>query len=355
MRQNRELIAIVLLLLPAILLHACAPAAPAAEEPAMEEAAEPAEEEMEEPAAEEMEVEEVAEEPIEEVSPPIEVVYGEDKRFDLCSDCSFEADQLDPALQQMAGAVAVLVRPEALELEEDVVSINAYSLSERIELTYGQPLCPDQRFSQQPAPGFCTGFLINDRTLVTAGHCIPDQSSCDQTRFVFGFRSGTVKGELAPLSTENVFQCEELLTSQVSEGSGIDFALVMLDRSTDIPPIPMALDVSLTPGDELAVFGHPSGLPLKASIDGFVITFEEAWAYFIASLDTFAGSSGSPVIDLDTLEVVGLVRGGEDDYIPGGDNCYAVNVCALDASDCSGEAVMRIDVMTEMTASSTAP
>jgi len=38
-------------------------------------------------------------------------------------------------------------------------------------LAYG--LCQNEPYGGQPVVGYCTGFAINDSTIVTAGHCAP--------------------------------------------------------------------------------------------------------------------------------------------------------------------------------------
>ena len=57
---------------------------------------------------------------------------------------------------------------------------------------------------------------------------------------------------------------------------------------------------------------------------------------FRASLDSFAGNSGSPVIDLESHKVIGILVKGSKDYIAD-HSCYRPNTC-IDLS-CSGEAV----------------
>jgi hypothetical protein len=67
----------------------------------------------------------------------------------------------------------------------------------------------------------------------------------------------------------------------------------------------------------LTSIGYPSGLPVKVAPNGTVRSVSAANGYFVTDLDTFAGSSGGPVINNETYKIEGiLVRGGVD-YIYG--------------------------------------
>lgn len=289
---------------------------------------------VEEPAAEV--------DPMEALPPPFEVVYGEDLRADICEGCELAGNEaVGEQLRALATSVAVLVRPEALIFGNEGVRINAYSLSERMAIQYNAPMCEGERFAEQPAPGFCTGFLVGEQTLVTAGHCVPDREACKNTNFVFSFRADD-NGGIESISPEQVFGCEQLLEVRREPEMGLDHALIRLDRTVDSPGLVVSAADELVEGAPLAVIGHPNGLPQKLSADGVVMENDLSQPYFMATLDTFGGNSGSPVIDLERMVVVGMLLGGEQDYDLTSESCYQVRVCEEDGSNCSGEAVGRM-------------
>ena len=318
----------VVFLVLVLLLAACAPGAPS--EANVEEGSY-----AEEPAAEGAD------------QPPIQVVYGEDGRLDVCSNCSSSEGLDDPNLQEIASSIAILVRPEALIVSGEDVQLNAYSLSEKIEITKGAPMCEGQRFSDQPAPGFCTGFLVGDQILLTAGHCVPDQAACEHTAFVFSFQVDE-NNEVRPIEATQVFGCDQVLDFKIDPEDHVDYAIIRLDRPTGLPYVSVPQVDNLDLGSGLAVIGHPNGLPQKLAAFGQVLENDPPAPYFIASLDTFGGNSGSPVILSENDRVVGMLISGEQDYELTADGCYAVKVCQQDGSNCSGEAVMRIDFLADI-------
>ena len=140
---------------------------------------------------------------------PFEVVYGIDNRGEACLKCDPSIAHPDLQLQNLANSVGILVRPQAVITEAGgETMLAAYPLGERIERMYQAPLCEGERFADQPAPGFCTRFLVGEDIFVTAAHCIPDQLACDQTQVVFGYQVGE-GGEIARLNEQsNVYGCE---------------------------------------------------------------------------------------------------------------------------------------------------
>lgn len=308
-----------------------------------DEAEEMANGEEEHIAAEEPEEEEPALDIGEE---PVRVIYGFDNRWEACISCDPSAAHPDQTLQQMSRAVAVLVRPYAVYKDEEtgLVRLLGFSLAQRMRLLHGAPLCEHERFGAQLAPGICTGFMIDDQILVTAKHCVPTRAACEQIKFVFGFQVGE-DGNPEPLEDKDIYSCGGFLDSQMGGENIYDFSIILLDRRVDFPFFELASSVDIIEDDPVAVIGHPSGLPKKISADGVVISFENESSYFVASLDTFAGSSGSPVIELNTYQVVGLLVGGEKDYERTASGCFEVKFCDESSEECSGEKVIKAGII----------
>ena len=208
-------------------------------------------------------------------------------------------------------------------------------------------LCEGERFGEQLTLANCSGFLVEkdgDQFIVTAGHCMTNQSDCDSNAWAFGYTSTNVSVEKPFLDVKNVFKCKEIMSQKLSHGSQNDFAVIKLDRRVEgITPLKFRSEGKVDKEIELVVIGHPSGLPTIVDDSGSVRTNENDF-FFEANLDTFGGNSGSAVLDADTGLVEGILVRGEDDYeyskTEDGQPCYKVKVCEEDA--CRGEDVTRI-------------
>jgi hypothetical protein len=127
--------------------------------------------------------------------------------------------------------------------------------------------------------------------------------------------------------------------------SGIDYAIIRLDRPTGRRSLQVRTEGSVDTNSELVVIGNPSGLPTKVAGGGY-IRENDAENFFVTNLDTFYGSSGSPVIDHETGVVEGvLVRGGDDFEFDHQKECFRPLVCK--ENDCRGEDVLRTTVFAD--------
>jgi hypothetical protein len=162
--------------------------------------------------------------------------------------------------------------------------------------------CSTERFVNQPTLMSCTGFLVGKDVLVTAGHCMVNNFDCSGFNWVFNFKKGQNK-----IPSDSIYKCKKIIAQeQVSLPilGTTDYALIRLDRPvTTGEPLKFRTEGRIKKGTNVAVIGHPLGLPLKiadnAKVRGvFGKTFK-------ANLDTYGGNSGSPVVD----EVTGLVEG----------------------------------------------
>lgn len=203
-----------------------------------------------------------------------------------------------------------------------------------------EKLCDGETFAEQRVGPFCSGSLIAPNLVLTAGHCVYDQASCEDMAFVFDFRIDAY-GELGPESvpSSQVYGCKKLHDRE-DDPVGGDFAIVELDRAvTD--RLPVSLEKSQVPvaGDPVLSIGHPSGLPAKLA-DGANIRSVEP-KFFRANLDTFYNNSGSPIFNEKTGNQVGILVRGEQDFRWTWKGCRVVNECADD--ECDGEDVTRMD------------
>lgn len=251
-----------------------------------------------------------------------QVIYGEDNRRDW-----YEAD---PVYQQLAESTVGLFYGSDLNTGSNSVSVR----------TSRPNWCSNEPFNNQGTSAFCSGFLVGPDLIVTAGHCIRSQSSCNTTKFAFGFALKSRSHDYTTLSKDDVYSCAELLTTKV-ENAGADYAVVRLDRPVkNYRPLNIRRSGTISTNTDLVVIGHPSGLPSKIA-DGASVRSVRS-SYFIANLDTYGGNSGSAVFNTRTLEVEGILVRGDNDFVFR-NGCRTSNVCS--DGGCRGEDVTKIETV----------
>lgn len=152
--------------------------------------------------------------PVSQVRSP--VVYGVDNRLDVYA-------YPDPAWRQRAAAAHVaLVKKTSINTSNpNNVTFSAPMLQS------ARNLCPDQSFLAQQTAAFCSGTLIDDDKVLTAGHCIRTSKECSNTRFVFNYFMDNATTRHT-VTTADIFACKQILAR--TETSTVDFAVVRLDR-----------------------------------------------------------------------------------------------------------------------------
>lgn len=255
------------------------------------------------------------------------VIYGKDDRKDLW-------EEPDLRLLSAASSTVAVVRSQDLEqLSNGDVLLRQTNYGK----SYG--LCPEERFAEQNIGAFCSGFLVQPDTIVTAGHCVYDALACETTSFVFGYAYHSPLTAPQTVPADDVYKCAEVVFAQSWTG-GADYSVVRLDRPVkNRKPLALRRSGQLQVAEDLVVIGHPAGLPTKIAA-GAKVRSTAPDAYFVANLDTYGGNSGSAVFNAKTMEVEGILVRGEADFRRSPKGCAVSIVCADDA--CRGEDVTRI-------------
>lgn len=262
------------------------------------------------------------------------VIYGADDRLEY-----FEA----PADQRkLADSVVSLWQSWDLVQEQDGYKLRTAKFADAVGV------CEQEPFSQQPIGAFCSGALVGEDLIMTAGHCIKTQEDCENTMFVFGFRTDPSGAAPSKVPADNVYSCKKIekwalgrepQNGMSTSGLGPDYALIRIDRkASGRTPLPVNRGAVPAKGAPLFVIGHPVGLPLKVA-GGAAVRDPYQDGYFVANLDTYGGNSGSPVFNGETNLIEGILVRGETDFVYEG-SCRVSN--RVEADGGRGEDVTKV-------------
>ena len=222
-------------------------------------------------------------------------------------------------------------------------------------------LCPGEAFREQPIGAFCSGTLVGKDIIMTAGHCIVDETSCADTRLVFGYNIAAEGGAArTTVPAKDLYSCKRIIKRDLDKNypgiiglalnivkallnkAGPDYALIQLDRPvTGRAPLEINRK-KVKEGAPVFVIGHPVGLPVKIAGDAKVRDAGHR-AWFSTDLDTFGGNSGSAVFNAKTNLIEGiLVRGGTD-FVDSPAGCKTQFRSGQDEG--KGEAVTKISML----------
>jgi len=269
-------------------------------------------------------------------------IYGADDRLDY-----FEA----PADRQaLAESVVSLWSSRWVKFETGKAKLFTASLQNAMGL------CPGQRFGDQPVGAFCSGTLVGEDLVMTAGHCITDEAKCADTKLVFGFAVKAAGKYPNSVPQGDVYTCKKIIKrdltdgflsslfhNYVSGGPGPDYAVIQLDRKVaGRKPLPINKGGKVAVGDPLFVIGHPVGLPLKVA-GSATVRDTKAKYFYLADLDTFGGNSGSAVFNARTSLIEGILVRGDRDFEPGPAGCNITTTMPQNGG--RGEAVTKISAV----------
>ncbi len=174
-------------------------------------------------------------------------------------------------------------------------------------------------YGQKRIEGACAAFLVGEDKLLTTLHCLEGEGTteeqtllmgCRNFSWMFGYRSSKRK-------KENIFHCERVLAHKGSFHSTDyfedDYVLIQLNKKTNRPVLKISKKENVK---EVFMVGFPMGLPMRVSTKGEVLDF--LGQFYFSNLDAFEGSSGSPVFDAKTYELIGIMNSGKEDYVHNG-------------------------------------
>ncbi len=271
-------------------------------------------------------------------------IYGSDDRLDYF-EASAEMQKLSDSVVSLWGSR--WVRPAGDKYNLFVVKFQNV-----------RDLCPGERFADQPSGASCSGALVGEDLVMTAGHCIKDEASCQNTKFIFGFRLNK-SGEFPETASKGeVYGCKRLVKQALTTttpalifhnlfngGPGPDYALVQLDRKVpNHKPLGINRGKAVSAGNPLFILGHPMGLPLKVSGNAKVRDTSARY-FFLSDLDSFAGNSGSAVFNGRTKLIEGILVRGDKDFLPTPAGCKVAVVQPQDAG--KGESVTKISALAD--------
>ncbi|OGR64860.1 MAG: hypothetical protein A2X31_12060 [Elusimicrobia bacterium GWB2_63_22] len=267
-------------------------------------------------------------------------IYGDDNRLDF-----FAASA---EMQTISNSVVSLWKAASVEATSGGVKLKTMNFGDRLNL------CPGEKFREQPIGAFCSGSLVGEDVVMTAGHCVKNETQCKETKFVFGYAVKQEGGEaVTTMAASEVYGCAKIIkrflggepgsANPSGQNLGADYALVQLDRKvTGHRPLPISRGNTLKNGDGIFVIGHPVGLPLKVAAGATVRDYSKV-DYFVADLDTFGGNSGSPVFNARTKKIEGILVRGDEDFLDSPAGC--TTMATYEQTGGRGEDVTKIGTL----------
>ena len=188
------------------------------------------------------------------------------------------------------------VTPKAITLPDQRASIDLQSNEIK---QWGRSVARLRFVGDDGGQYVCTGFLVSSDLLMTNHHCIQSDNEMRSALVDFDYdSSGTALSGL---------RFKEL----IEKDSDLDFALLRLVEATDRQALRLN-SASPNESQALLIIQHPAGEPKQVSIldcrvqNAQVNGLTSALTDFGHLCDTLGGSSGSPVQDIASGNVIGL-------------------------------------------------
>lgn len=224
--------------------------------------------------------------------------------------------KVDKSLQQLADSVVAIMEKSAIGYDDATGKYKTLTLS-TVNDSLG--LSRGATFSGQKTLSFCSGALVSENLVLTAGHCINNNSAdphyFDKVYVVFGWRQ-TGQGEYdLTFSPDQVYEVERILAHKLDGSMGNmdsyrDYALISLKKRVS-GRTPLTIERShgegLGVGANVFASGYPMGMSVKITDPADASIQAIGRNGYATDLDAFGGSSGGPVFDSDTRRICGVV------------------------------------------------
>lgn len=248
-----------------------------------------------------------------------------------------------PALQAIGDSVAAQIGTDMLTANADgSFTVAAQTLAEQYS-----PLCPGERFGDQPTAASCTATLVGSDIVITAGHCLDEngvRTDLQTIYFVFDYAVKQEGVNPVTFSADQVYRATEVLGLVNVADTANDWAVVRLDRAvTGRTPVGVRSEGVIAQGQSVVAIGFGAGLPIKFSDNATVQAIVDFG--FEADFDIIAGNSGGPIVNPETGLVEGVLSSdqGADDIFQDG-ACFRALVCPQDPQ-CDASFTLLASVM----------
>ncbi len=273
-------------------------------------------------------------------------LIGGDSRFEV------HDPNVPQVYRQVAESTALIFSTlNIADIDANTIRLNSRTMNQKKLQSEGMPLCSTERFRDDAAPGYCTGFLIGPDLVATAGHCVNGHTLCQNMAFAFGFSKDNPSDTALTLPREDFYRCETIVGQEYDQGEQTlqefangelwqDWAVIKLDRPvTGRRPLPVDLSASPAVGESVTAVGHPSGLAMKVT-RGKVVSNANP-EYYTTDLDIYKGNSGSPVVDTSGVVRGIVVRGSGGASFIENNGCLESKVCDAVGPRCLGNQVLH--------------
>ncbi|MFT5859220.1 MAG: S1-C subfamily serine protease [Flavobacteriaceae bacterium] len=227
-------------------------------------------------------------------------------------------------------SVGIIIERDRLSALTD--TLYALDISTKLKTVFR--LCPEEPYSEQLSLGVGTAFIVGEDIMMTASHVF--EADIENYVVLFNFEIINRGGAVFPIvSKSDVYE----IAAITEDNAELDILQFRVSRPLNAPVLKLATTNTLSKGKSIYMIGHPSGLPKKVALNASVYTNDNPF-HFYSTLDAYQGNSGSPVFDMATHTVIGVLVSGSQDFTWTG-HCNKSKLCYLPY--CKGEKVIRFE------------